>query len=350
MGMQVTFRGTTRAASQKTTHFLERERTSLRLFGAQLRIVGKRFYTDTVGSESVGFAHGLLSYKGGTMSRMELHLWRSQQRWPQRLYLGTMGWNLQTWTLESGPSPVSENRAKHLFAIVDALTTMAPPAVRTEESLRRALLATTESAVFRTAENLTVKYGPVLDVRLRYPCPYCPSSGRLRINNRWTSDLTPMHLEPWRVQRPPGHPDEHNTERECRVCAAPWEVSGTAPHEHLPIAPVQRKTNIWKVREARFLCEVAQERLNELASSPSERERLRALLVLPHFQAIVLRGGLKPFIKMDRTLEEFLTPEMTALCKWVSDAQSAGLVDLKRLASDGEPLEAALDRLGGVGA
>jgi hypothetical protein len=94
---------------------------------------------------------------------MELHLWRVQFRWPRRLYLGTIGWNLQTWQLESGPSPVSEDRAELLFAIVDALTTMEPPAVRTEKTLRRALVQMTETAEFRTSQDLKLKYGPVLD-------------------------------------------------------------------------------------------------------------------------------------------------------------------------------------------
>ena len=281
------------------------------------------------------------------MSRMELHLWRVQYRWPRRQYLGTIGWNLQTWQLESGPSPVSEDRAELLFAIVDALTTMEPPAVRTEKTLRRALVEMTETAEFRTSQDLTLKYGPVLDARLRYPCLCCGGQGRLRISNVGRCDLiAPMFVDPWRVWRPPGHPEQHKADRECRYCAAPWVTAGTAPREHLPIEPCWNKTNTWWVREARFLCEVAQERLNELASSPSERARLRALLALPHFRAIVLRGGLKRFTRLDRTIEAFLTPDMTALCKWVSDAQSAGVVDLKPIAGEGEQLEAALDRLG----
>ena len=81
---------------------------------------------------------------------------------------------------------------------------------------------------------------------------------------------------------------------------------------------------------------------------PSERARMRALFRLPHFEAIILGGGLKPLIARDGTLREFLTPEMTALCERVCQAQAAGVIALERIADDAQRLEQALDCCCGV--
>lgn len=280
------------------------------------------------------------------MSTMELHAWHSRTSWPMHVYLGTISWNLRKWALESPPVPASEDRAEHLFVILDALERLDPPAERTDEAVCRALKLKTKSAVFRTAKNLTLKYGPVLDVRLRYTCPSCIRGGRLRRNSP-----NPLYKgvarDAWNVQRSQDHPDIHSGYWECRHCTMPWVVSGTAPLEHVPLEP-KWKSSTWWVREARLLCEVVQQQLTELASMPSERARMRALFRLPHFEAIILGGGLKPLIARNRALKEFLTPEMTALCERVSHAQATGVIDLERIADDAQRLEQALDRFCGV--
>ena len=275
------------------------------------------------------------------MSTMDLHVWRTREAWPKRLYLGRIGWDLDAWKLASGPAPTSDDRAEYLLEILGALRGLEPPAARTEEAVCRALSMTTARAVFRTAKNLTLPYGPVLDIRLRYTCPCCHRPGRLRRNDGSTRfGIFAKHA--WSVQRPHRHPDVHASRWECRHCAMSWQVSGTAPFEHLPMEP-EKKTWLWKAREARVICEIVQHVLFDVETQPSDRDRIRTLLLLPHFQAVLLRGGLKEFVRCDPTLESFLKPETVALCDLFTSLQAEGEIDIEWVARDEQELEEILD-------